>query len=413
MTESNCIIVGASHAGVSLALALRKEGWSGPIKLISAENELPYHRPPLSKEHLAGQKELDSIRLRPQKIYDDNAIDLLLGTTVLSIDRDNQRVQLSDGSSLAYDKLALCTGARVRKLPFGQELERVLYIRTATDVSQLSKYLPAAKNAVIVGGGYIGLEAAAVLRKRGMAVTVVEMEDRILSRVTGPIISDYMYALHTGHGVSIRTSLRVQSITAAEDPGQQLLVTCDQGEALPADLVLVGVGVDANTELAEQAGLEVNDGIVVDAYACTSDPHVYAAGDCTRHFNEIYQRSLRLESVQNANDQGRAAAANICGKHIAYHSVPWFWSDQYDIKLQMAGLSEGYDEMILRGEAGNDEAGFAVFYKKANRLIAVDCVKRPKEFMMSKQLISEGSQIDNATLQDETCDPASWRQSPR
>ena len=408
MSEQTCIIVGASHAGVSLALALRKEGWSGSIKLISAENELPYHRPPLSKEHLSGDKALEHIRLRPQKIYDDNNIELLLGTTVLSLDAENKSVRLSDGSSLRYDRLALCTGATVRKLPLGEDLDRVLYIRTATDVGQLQRYLPEASHAVIVGGGYIGLEAAAVLRKQGIEVTIVEMEDRILARVTGPVISEYMTSLHMMHGVSIRTNTRVTNISAVDESGSRLLVSCGESDAIEADLVLVGIGVDANTTLAEQAGLEVDDGVMVDATARTSVPSIYAAGDCTRHVNPVYDKSLRLESVQNANDQARVAAVNICGKRVEYETVPWFWSDQYDIKLQMAGLSEGYDEMLVRGDPASDEEGFAVFYKKAGRLIAADCVRRPKEFMISRQLIASASKIDSASLQDEDKDPGSW-----
>ncbi len=408
MTEQSCVIVGASHAGVSLALALRKEGWAGAIKLISAENELPYHRPPLSKEHLSGHKQLEHIRLRPRKVYEDNNMDLLLGTTVLSLNTANKSVQLSDGSTLHYDKLALCTGASVRKLPLNQDLDRVLYIRTATDVSQLQRYIPQAALAVIVGGGYIGLEAAAVLRKQGIAVTILEMADRILARVTGPVISEYMTALHMMHEVDIRTGIRVESIAPVDESAQQLLVNCNEGEAIRADLVLVGIGVDANTALAEQAGLQVDDGIVVDDAARTTDPSIFAAGDCTRHVSPVYQRSIRLESVQNANDQARVAAANICGKELRYGAVPWFWSDQYHIKLQMAGLSEGFDEMLVRGDSGNDEEGFAVFYKKEGRLIAADCVSRPKEFIVSKQLIARGMPVDNSSLQDESVDPASW-----
>lgn len=413
MSANNCVIVGASHAGVSLALALRKEGWAGSITLVGAENELPYHRPPLSKEHLAGTRELDQIRLRPEKIYQDNNVDLLLGKTVLSVDRTQKVVQLSDGSTVAYAKLALCTGASVCKLPLGRDLDRVCYIRTAADVLQLKKLMPESSKAVIVGGGYIGLEAAAVLSKQGIEVTVVEMATRILPRVTGQVISDYMTSLHMMHGVTIQTNSRVQSITAVDEAGQKLNVVCSGGESLHADIVLVGVGVQPNTTLAEQAGLLVEDGIVVDDGARTSDPDVFAAGDCTRHPNAIFARKLRLESVQNANDQARIAAANLCGKKASYRSVPWFWSDQYDIKLQMVGLSDGYDEMTVRGEPDNDEDGFAVFYKKQGRLIAADCVRRPKEFMVCKQLIADGADVPNKTLQDESSDPVSWRQSPR
>ncbi len=407
MSDRDCLIIGASHAGVSLALALRKEGWEGGVKLIGAENELPYHRPPLSKEHLAGKKELDAMRLRPMKVYEDNAIDLLLGTTVYSIDRNSKSVKLQTGESLAYDKLAICTGASVRKLPLGQDLDRVHYLRTAADVGLIKPKLEGAKHVAIIGGGYIGLEAAAVLRSFGLEVTVVEMAERVLSRVTGEVMSEFMTALHMMHGVSIKTSSQVAAIQAA-DSGQ-ITISCKSGETIQADFVMVGVGVDPNTTLAEAAGLSVGDGIIVDEYTRCSDPDIFAAGDCTEHPNALYKKTLRLESVQNANDQARVAAANMCGKSVVYDAVPWFWSDQYDIKLQMAGLNEDYDEFVVRGDPQNTEEGFAVFYLKDGKLLAADCVKRPKEFMVSKQLIAQDQTVDSGLLRDESSDPVSWR----
>ncbi len=404
MNEKVCIVIGASHAGVSLALQLRKEGWGGLIKLIGAERELPYHRPPLSKELLAGEKDLDAIRLRPARIFEDNAIELLLGTTVLKIDRDVSAVLLDDGQSLHYDRLAVCTGALVQKIPLGATLQNVFYIRTATDVAQLKEMSQPGRRVVIIGAGYIGLETAAVLKQRGLEVTVIEMAERILSRVTGERMSAYMTALHTSHGVEIKTSTRVTDIRGDSNATR---ITCDDGSEYTADFVIVGIGVMPNVGLAENAGLDIDEGVLVDEYACSSDPHIYAAGDCTRHPSAIFKRLIRLESVQNANDQARAAAANICGKQTAYDAVPWFWSDQYQVKLQMAGLSSGFDEEVCRGDPGDaDGTGFALFYLQDSRVIAVECVGRPKEFMAGKQLVKSGQQIPAASLADENVAPA-------
>jgi len=406
MTDRAQVIVGASHAGVSLALQLRREGWEGPIQLVGAEKELPYHRPPLSKELLSGQKELDAIRLRPEKIYADNDIELLLGTTALKIDKEQRSLQLHDGRVLQYENLALCTGAKVRQLPLALDSERVLYLRTAADVAQLQALAQPGKHAVIIGGGYIGLEAAAVLRKMELEVTVLEMAPRVLARVTSEVLSDYLTSLHMMHGVSIKTSTQVNGI---QDHEGKLQVVCNDNTEYLADFVLVGIGVGPNTTLAETAGVSLDDGIVVDEKGCTSVPHIFAAGDCTRHPNRFAGGNVRLESVQNANDQARVVAANMVGKASIYDAAPWFWSDQYDIKLQMAGLNSNYDSTVTRGDPTNAEnEGFCVFYLRAGELVAVDSVARPKEFMAGKQLIARGITPDKANLADEQIEPASW-----
>jgi len=406
MTDRAQVIVGASHAGVSLALQLRREGWEGPIQLVGAEKELPYHRPPLSKELLSGQKELDAIRLRPEKIYADNDIELLLGTTALKIDKEQRSLHLHDGRVLQYENLALCTGAKVRQLPLALDSERVLYLRTAADVAQLQALAQPGKHAVIIGGGYIGLEAAAVLRKMELEVTVLEMAPRVLARVTSEVLSDYLTSLHMMHGVSIKTSTQVNGI---QDHEGKLQVVCNDNTEYLADFVLVGIGVDPNTTLAETAGVSLDDGIVVDEKGCTSVPHIFAAGDCTRHPNRFAGGNVRLESVQNANDQARVVAANMVGKASIYDAAPWFWSDQYDIKLQMAGLNSNYDSTVTRGDPANSEnEGFCVFYLRAGELVAVDSVARPKEFMAGKQLIARGITPDKASLADEQIEPASW-----
>ncbi len=406
MTDRAQVIVGASHAGVSLALQLRREGWEGPIQLVGAEKELPYHRPPLSKELLSGQKELDAIRLRPEKIYADNDIELLLGTTALKIDKEQRSLHLHDGRVLQYENLALCTGAKVRQLPLALDSERVLYLRTAADVAQLQALAQPGKHAVIIGGGYIGLEAAAVLRKMELEVTVLEMAPRVLARVTSEVLSDYLTSLHMMHGVSIKTSTQVNGI---QDHEGKLQVVCNDNTEYLADFVLVGIGVGPNTTLAETAGVSLDDGIVVDEKGCTSVPHIFAAGDCTRHPNRFAGGNVRLESVQNANDQARVVAANMVGKASIYDAAPWFWSDQYDIKLQMAGLNSNYDSTVTRGDPTNAEnEGFCVFYLRAGELVAVDSVARPKEFMAGKQLIARGITPDKANIADEQIEPASW-----
>ncbi len=407
--SDNCIIVGASHAGVSLALQLRKEGWTAPIKLIGEESELPYHRPPLSKEHLAGKKDLDAMQLRPAKLYADNDIDLLLSTRVSNIDVQAREVQLDSGETLGYQKLALCTGASVREFIPASGMKNVFYIRKAADIAQLAPHVKKGRRAVVIGGGYIGLEAAAVLVQQGVDVSVLEMSERILQRVTSPEMSSYMQRLHESHGVEICTGVEVSSI---REEGQEKLIECADGTEFRADFLIVGIGVIANTALALNAGIEGEAGIQVDEYCRTSDEHVYAAGDCTVHPSLIYQRQLRLESVQNANDQGRVAAANMCGREQVYDAVPWFWSDQYTIKLQMVGLNNDYDQVVMRGSTdGGVDASFALFYLKEGVLIAADCVARPKEFMISKRLIKEKAQLAAELLQNEEIEPINFAAS--
>ncbi len=404
--NNNCIIIGASHAGVSLALQLRKEGWKGSIQLLSDEAELPYHRPPLSKEYLSGQKNLDAIRLRPMKVYDDNAIELLLSTTVTSIDKESKTVSLASGGQLSYAKLALCTGACVRKLPLPGALNNVFYIRAATDIEPLLAQIEEGKRALIIGAGYIGLEVAAVLSDKGVRVTVLEMSERVLQRVTGEAMSTFMQGLHESHGVEIHTGVEVAELQGSDKVEK---VLCADGNEFDTDFLIVGIGVTANTALAETAGLTVKRGIQVNEYAQSSDPDIFAAGDCTVYPSLIYQRQIQLESVQNANDQARVVAANICGGAKIYDAVPWFWSDQYNIKLQMTGLNEGHDQVVCRGNIEPETSpSFALFYLKQGILIAADCVARPKEFMISKKLIKNRQLIDPAILQNESIEPINF-----
>lgn len=400
MSEQTCIVVGASHAGTTLALQLRREGWAGNILLVSEENELPYHRPPLSKELLAGKKTLDEIRLRPAKLFADNNVELMLGTRVEKLDREAKSVTLSDGSLRYYDKLAICTGASVRTLPGSENFDNVFTIRNAADIEKFRPLAIPGRKVVIVGGGYIGLEAAAVLRSMELEVTVIEAAQRVLERVTSEVMSAYMTQLHASRGVTIVTNTMVSELRGE---GSVQTVVCADGSAFEADFVIAGIGVVPNVALCEEAGLATDRGVLVDENAQTTDANIYAAGDCARHPSALYRRPLLLESVQNATDQSRVAAANICGKVIAYDAVPWFWSDQYEIKLQMVGLSEGFDEIAIRGTPEVDsQSGFALFYLKEGVVIAADCVGRPKEFMLAKKLVKEQASVTAARLADES-----------
>ena len=396
MTE-NFIIAGASHAASMLAPTLRQQGWQGRIIVIGAEASIPYHRPPLSKDYLAGAKTLDEILIRPAKVYEKSEVEFILNTSVESIDRDSRTVRLSNNETLPYDKLALTVGSKVRKVSLpGADLDGVFYLRDLKDVERITPYINPGANAVIVGGGYIGLETAAVLNKKGMNVTVLEMMERVLQRVTAPVVSEFYTRIHEEEGVSIRCGVGVSGF---KGNGRVAEVLCSDGSGFAADLVIIGVGILPNTALAEAAGLEVDNGIVVNDRAQTSDPDIFAAGDCTNHHNPIYDRRIRLESVQNATDQSRVAAGAACGKEVSYNAVPWFWSEQYDLMLQIAGLSQGYDQIISRGDPGNGRS-FAAFYLREGRVIAVDAVNKPQEFMFSKKLIPMQKTVDKKRLAD-------------
>lgn len=390
MSESSqnlrCVVVGASHAGSQLAIQLRKNGWAGEIVLIGDEPQMPYHRPPLSKAVMSGEKTADQILLRPEPMYQAQQVTLRLNERVQFLDVQKKQLMMTSGEELIYDKLALCTGARPIRLPLGDGLDGVCYLRTLSDVDAIRSRLDGVQKVVVIGAGYIGLEAAAVLRKLGKNVTVLERAERVLQRVTGPQMSAYFQNLHRHHGVDIHCAAEVVAIN-----GQQSVesVTCADGSTFEADLVIVGIGVVPETSLAEMAGLKLDNGICVDEHARTSDPDIFAAGDCCSHPSRLYQRRLRLESVQNANDQSRVAAANICGADEVYDMTPWFWSDQYDVKLQSAGLSDGYDQIETAGSAEPDSTdGFVVTYYRDGKLIAADCINRAKEFMHYKKLLS-------------------------
>ena len=394
MTPERAVIVGASHAGAQLAANLRREGWSGEVVLIGDEGGLPYHRPPLSKGYLAGKNGLDDLLIRGADFYTKQNIQLT-NATVEAINRTAKHVSLNTGDTLAYTKLALCTGARPRRLPTpGVDLPGIHYLRTAADVELIRAAATPGRRVVIVGGGYIGLETAASLCSLGMNVTVLEATERVLERVTAPEVSAFYTRIHNGEGVEIRTHALVEAFSG--NGGVQEVVLAD-GESIPADLVIVGVGVVPNTELASAAGLSVDNGIVIDDQARTSDPDIVAAGDCTSHTMARYGSRIRLESVSSAGEQAKIAAATICGKHSAIAALPWFWSDQYDLKLQIAGLNAGYDEVLLSGDPSR-ERDFSCFYFREGELIAADCVNRPRDFMSSKRAISQQLRVDRSEL---------------
>lgn len=404
MTEQQtCIIIGASHAGAQLANSVRKEGWQGRILVIGDEAIAPYHRPPLSKALLMGDKTADQLEIFKPTVYDKANIEFLLNTRVASINRADKTITLEGGNTLTYDKLALCTGARVRKLDIpGSDLKGVHYLRTLADAEAIQRDVSANRKAVIVGGGYIGLETAASLRKLGMEVTVLEMMSRVLERVTAPELSDYYTKLHESHGVKIILNAQAQAILG-NDKAQQ--VQCNNDLVLDADLVIIGIGVIPNTELAAAAGLVVENGILVDEFACTNDPDIVAAGDCTFHPNDLLGFHLRLESVPNAMEQAKTAAASICGKPKAYHALPWFWSDQYDIKLQIAGFNKGYERVVLRGDPDSNQ--FVAWYLQDNKVLAADCINSSKEFMQAKKLIAQNITVTDAQLADTSIEVAS------
>ena len=401
MEAEHAVIVGASHAGAQLGASLRQGGWAGKISIVGEEALPPYHRPPLSKGYLAAEKHRDDLLIRPAAFYEKQGIDLILGNRVTGLDRANRTLSLHDGGSIPYSKLALTTGARVRKLSLpGHELDGVFYLRDLDDVDRIRGFIGAGKSAVIIGGGYIGLETAASMRKLGMRVTVLEALPRVLQRVTAPEVSAFYSRVHAEEGVTIITEAGVDSI---QGNNSVEAVALSDGPAIQADLVVIGVGVMPATELAEAAGLAVNNGIVVDEFARTSDPDIVAAGDCTHHHNPIYDCRLRLESVQNATDQAKVAANTLCGKLDAYHALPWFWSDQYDLKLQIAGLSQGFDRVVLRGDSAAGRS-FAAFYFSGEKLLAVDAINRPKEFMATRRALTTGQSADPAMLADEAVD---------
>ena len=395
---SHIVVIGAGQAGSSLVAKLRKEGFDGQITLVGAETAPPYQRPPLSKAYLLGEMEKERLLLRPESFYADNSIDLKLGATVTGIDPAAKTVSLGD-EVIPYDQLALTTGSDPRRLPaaIGGDLEGVFVVRGLADVDAMAPHVTHGKRALIVGGGYIGLEAAAVCAKRGLNVTLVEMAERILQRVAAPETSDYFRALHRGHGVDIREGTGLERLEG--EGGKVTRAVLSGGETLEVDFVVVGVGITPATGLAEQAGLTIENGIRVDAQGRTSDPSIWAAGDCASF--PYRGGRIRLENVPNAIDQAEVVAQNMLGAGKDYVATPWFWSDQYDVKLQIAGLNSGYDNVMTRQGEGQT---VSFWYYRGDQLVAVDAMNDPRAYMVGKRLIDAGKTADKAIVAEAEAD---------
>ena len=396
LTMKNVVIVGAGHGAGQVVASLRQKQFAGRITLLGEESWYPYQRPPLSKKFLAGEMPAERLYFKPESFYDDPKISVYLQTRVVSIDRNARRVTTESGDTFPYDALVIATGGRPRKLGVqGADLASVHYLRGIGDINNIREDVAKSRRIAIVGAGYIGLEVAAVASKLGLNVTVIEMESRVMSRVVSPELSTFYEAMHRKNGVVLRLSTGVTGFS-----GEQRVdgVILDSGEILPTDLVVIGVGIVPNLELAADSGLDVANGIVVDDHCRTSDASVYAIGDCTWHPNKLLGTELRLESVHNALEQAKTAAGNICGEDLSYAQVPWFWSDQYDLKLQIAGLSQGYDQVVVRGNP--EEGSFSCLYLRNGQFISIDAVNAPRDFIQAKALIAARARIDPALLAD-------------
>ena len=392
------VSVGAGHAAGQVIATLKQKKFDGTICLIGEESYLPYQRPPLSKKYLAGELPAERLHFKADSFYDEPNIEVHLNTRVAHIDRAKKVVRSDTGEEFPYEHLVISLGAHPRHLDLpGVELAGVHYLRTIRDVDAIREQIQPGCRLVIVGAGYIGLEVAAVAAQLGLDVTVVEMLERVMSRVVSESVSEFYQKEHLEHGVKLLLSTGIRDFSG---DSHVHAVALSDGTRIEADLVVIGIGVVPNTDLATDAGLQVGDGIVVDDRCRTSDPDIYAVGDCTYHPNDVLGYQVRLESVHNALEQAKTAAVNICGEEQKYAQVPWFWSDQYDLKLKIAGLSQNYDQTIIRGDPA--ERSFSCLYLNGGRLIAVDAINKPKDFMQSKKLIAEHAVVDASLLADST-----------
>lgn len=397
MTE-HMVIIGGGQAGCQAAISLRQVGFEGDITLIGEEPALPYQRPPLSKAYLKGELEQERLFFRPAEFFEGQAIQVRTGVRVVRIDRPANEIQLADGERLPYAKLLIATGAPPRRLPVpGADLDGVRYLRSLKDADDLRTILTGEGRVAIIGAGYIGLEVAAVAQSAGREVTVLEMADRVLKRVAPPELSAFYQDLHTGQGVDIRLGAAVQAVTG--EGGRVTGVTLSTGEIVPCSSVLVGIGAVPCTALAQDAGLTCDNGIRVDEHARTADPRIFAAGDCSHFPSPRYGRSMRLESVPNAIEQGKVAGANMAGGEAVHAALPWFWSDQYEAKLQTVGLAEGATSVITRGDPA---AGlFSLWSFQGDKLLSVDAVNDPPAFAVGKKVLTTGAPV----APDEISDP--------
>ena len=402
MTGQHIVIVGGGQAAAQAILTLRQKKFAGRITLVGEEELPPYQRPPLSKKYLAGELARERLFLRPLAFYEKNGVEMRLGVRAEELEPDSRRVRLDDGGTLEYDGLLLATGSRVRRLKIpGSDLPGIHYVRNVADVDRISEAIAPGNRLVVVGAGYIGLEVAAVAVSRGLKVTVLEAVDRVMARVVCPEVSQFYFDYHTRSGVDIRCGTMIDGFVGN---GRVESVCAASGEQFPCDLAIVGIGIEPVVEPASSAGLTCENGIRVDEFARTDDRAIVAAGDCTHHPSLLYGHRVRLESVQNAIDQAKVAAASLLGDEQAYDTVPWFWSDQYDVKLQIAGLSQNHDQVILRGDPLANS--FAAFYLRDGNLQAVDAVNSPKEFMLGKRLVMQRAVPSPEQLADPAVDLA-------
>jgi len=398
--KRDVVIVGAGHGGAQAAIALRQLGFAGSIAVIGNEPEFPYERPPLSKEYFAGDKAFDRILIRPAAFWAERNVVMLLSTEVTVVDAKAKRLSFANGGTLDYGTLIWATGGAPRKLTCsGHDLRGVHAVRTRADVLKMTDELPAVGQVVVIGGGYIGLEAAAVLTKFGKKVVLLEALDRVLARVAGPELSRFYEAEHRAHGVDLRTGVQVECIE--EKDGRVSGVRLAGGEVVPADMAIVGIGIIPAVAPLIAAGAQGGNGVVVDEYCRTSLPDIYAIGDCAAHANGFADgATIRLESVQNANDQASTAAKAITGNLEPYKATPWFWSNQYDLKLQTVGLSIGFDQAVVRGDTAT--RSFSVVYLKNGRVIALDCVNAVRDYVQGRKLVETRAKIDPDLLADAT-----------
>lgn len=402
------VVIGAGQAGLQTIMSLRQTGYEGDITLVGDEAFLPYQRPPLSKAYLSGNMERDRLFLKPDEFFTDNNVTLKLDTSVESLDAAAKSVALSNGETLSFDYAVIATGSRPRLLNVpGRELANIFDLRGMADIDAMQPHFVEGKKLVVVGGGYIGLEAAAVAAGMRLSVHVLEAAPRLLARVAEPEISDFYTRIHQAHGVTLVTESQMTGFVGDEAVSG---VEMADGSIIDADIVITGIGILPNVEIAEAAGLAVENGIVVNEVGQTSDAHIFAAGDCTSHPNDLLGRTMRLESVPNAIEQGKAVASAICGAPKPYHQVPWFWSDQYDVKLQIAGVPTQIDSKVLRGDDTSNS--FAWFYFTGDKLTGVTAINRPAEFMAGRMLIEKSLKgelaADPAKLADEDMKPKEW-----
>lgn len=400
---SKVLIIGGGHAGANTAFVLRKDGFDGDITIISDEDYLPYHRPPLSKDFLKQNLAIEKLSFKSSDFYKEQNISLKLNTRIDFIDLESNYANAKD-TSFDFDYLVFATGASPRLLPMeNADAKNLFYLRQITDVLSIQKSIGSAKNIVLIGGGYIGLEVASAMIELGLNVIILEAEKRILQRVTSPDVSKFYNDFHIKKGVEIICNARVSSLNAEN----KLIntVSLESGERISTDMVLVGIGAIPNTQLADSIGLECENGIKTDQYCRTSIPNILAVGDCTSSFNALFNKEFRLESVPNALAQSKVVSSSIIGNELFNNEMPWFWSDQYDLKLQMAGLSSGYDECHIIGEI--DSAEFIACYGKDGYLIAVDSVNQSKKFMLFKKALGNGFQLEMSLIKDKNFQPES------